>query len=89
MSSLCTGETALGHHCHPINNKRALEEARSIIEQAESESLSGNVPEQESHREEIRDIDYMKYEYDFENIVFEGGGAKGIVYVGALEVGVL
>ena len=26
------------------------------------------------------------YEYPFENIVFEGGGAKGLAYIGVLEV---
>lgn len=34
----------------------------------------------------IDKIDYRAYEYPFENLVFEGGGAKGQVYVGALQV---
>ena len=27
-----------------------------------------------------------QYEFPFENIVFEGGGAKGLAYVGAIQV---
>ena len=34
----------------------------------------------------IEDIRYEDYEYEFENIVFEGGGAKGRVYIGCLQV---
>lgn len=36
--------------------------------------------------QQIRDIPYQDYEYPFENIVMEGGGAKGLAYVGALQV---
>lgn len=38
------------------------------------------------HAEVIADIPYQQYEYPFENLVFEGGGAKGQVYIGCLEV---
>ena len=31
-------------------------------------------------------IDVKKYEFPFENLVFEGGGSKGIAYVGAIKV---
>ena len=34
----------------------------------------------------ISEIDYTEYEYPFENFVFEGGGAKGQVYIGCLKV---
>mgnify|MGYP001801457567 CR=1 FL=1 len=82
-----------------VNNRKALEEARHVHQQqtcAKSATCEGDVTEMEAiipttdketgHREDIKHIDYKKYEYDFENIVFEGGGAKGIVYAGALEV---
>lgn len=36
--------------------------------------------------QQILDIPYEEYEYPFENMVMEGGGAKGLVYVGALQV---
>lgn len=32
----------------------------------------------------IRQIEYENYEYPYENIVFEGGGSKGIAYAGAV-----
>ena len=34
----------------------------------------------------ILSIPYADYEYPFENLVFEGGGAKGAVYIGCLQV---
>ena len=37
-------------------------------------------------RRKIDEIDYRDYEYPFENFVFKGGGAKGLVYIGCLEV---
>ena len=33
------------------------------------------------------DTRFQEFEYNFENISFEGGGNKGMAYVGALEVG--
>lgn len=35
---------------------------------------------------QIGQIPYQDYEYPFENLVFEGGGAKGQVYIGGLQV---
>ena len=81
-----------------LNNSEALNAAR-LVRQKSNQSVNSvdkaensdeslfTTPEEKGHRKEIREIDYKQYEYDFENIVFEGGGAKGIVYVGALEVG--
>ena len=37
-------------------------------------------------REAIGSIPYTEYDYPFENLVFEGGGAKGAVYIGCLQV---
>lgn len=37
-------------------------------------------------QQDISAIPYAEYEYPFENLVFEGGGAKGQVYVGCLRV---
>lgn len=34
----------------------------------------------------IEDLYMSKHEYPFENLVFEGGGSKGMAYVGALQV---
>ena len=34
----------------------------------------------------IRLIEYENYEYPFENVVFEGGGNKGLAYCGAVKV---
>lgn len=31
-------------------------------------------------------VDYALYEYSFENLIFEGGGNKGLAYCGAIEV---
>lgn len=36
--------------------------------------------------ETILNIRYQDYEFPFENLVFEGGGAKGQVYIGCLKV---
>ena len=96
--SCCKGLGYLSHHV--INNRKALEEARHVLHQqscaqsapcgedvTEEEAIIPTTDKEQGHREDIKLIDYQKYEYDFENIVFEGGGAKGIVYVGALEVG--
>ena len=82
-----------------VNNRKALEEARHVLHQqtcaqsapcgedvAEVEAIIPTTDKEIGHREDIKLIDYQKYEYDFENIVFEGGGAKGNVYAGALEV---
>ena len=32
-------------------------------------------------------VDISLYEYPFENIVFGGGGAKGLAYCGVIQVG--
>ena len=75
-------------------NKEALKHARQSARQrrakdsVHNELLNVKYNPVHPEYEEIRAIDYMKYNYDFENIVFEGGGAKGAVYVGALEVSV-
>ena len=42
--------------------------------------------ERDEVRRKIDEIDYREYEYPFENFVFKGGGAKGQVYIGCLEV---
>ena len=34
----------------------------------------------------VLEAHYQDYDYPFENLVFEGGGAKGQVYVGCLQV---
>ena len=34
----------------------------------------------------VLEAHYHDYDYPFENLVFEGGGAKGQVYVGCLQV---
>lgn len=39
-------------------------------------------------KKNIADIAYEEYEYPFENLVFEGGGAKGQVYVGCVKVSI-
>ncbi|XP_071966234.1 uncharacterized protein [Antedon mediterranea] len=39
-----------------------------------------------SDNSSIMDINYTDYQYPFENIVFEGGGNKGIAYAGAIRV---
>ena len=95
--SCCKGSGYPSHHV--VNNRKALEEARHVLHQqtcaqsapcgedvAEMEAIIPTTDKEQGHREDIKLIDYQKYEYDFENIVFEGGGAKGIVYAGALEV---
>ena len=75
-------------------NKETLKHARQSARQrrakdsVHNELLNVKYNPVHPEYEEIRAIDYMKYNYDFENIVFEGGGAKGAVYVGALEVSV-
>ena len=38
-----------------------------------------------SHEEDV----YKDFQFPFENLVFEGGGNKGMAYVGALQVGIL
>ena len=34
----------------------------------------------------VLEAHYHDYDYPFENLVFEGGGAKGQVYIGCLQV---
>ena len=44
----------------------------------------------ESGHLEEQDIDKLKdLNYPFQNIVLEGGGSKGLAYVGALEVSLI
>ena len=38
------------------------------------------------YSEKIKEL--KGHQYQFENIVFEGGGAKGMAYVGVMEVSV-
>ena len=44
----------------------------------ESKFLEGN--------RTLEDLYISNHEYPFENLVFEGGGSKGMAYVGALQV---
>lgn len=84
-------------HHHKPSNREALKAATLARQQSyqrtdsvdrveNSRDSQFTTPEERGHRKHIRNIDYKKYEYKFDNIVFEGGGAKGIVYVGVLEV---
>ncbi|XP_035662131.1 uncharacterized protein LOC118406311 [Branchiostoma floridae] len=36
--------------------------------------------------DEEEDDEFLKYDFPFENLVFEGGGARGVAYVGTLRV---
>ena len=49
-------------------------------------SLSTSISRIREKEDEIQEIRYQDYEYPFENIAFEGGGAKGIVYMGVMKV---
>ena len=49
-------------------------------------SLSTSIGRIREKEDEIQEIQYQDYEYPFENIAFEGGGAKGIVYMGVMKV---
>ena len=48
--------------------------------------FSVSVEDLRSRAERIKRIPYKEYEYPFENIVFEGGGPKGAVYLGVMQV---
>ena len=37
----------------------------------------------------VRFIEFENYDYPFENVVFEGGGNKGLAYCGAVRVSML
>ena len=52
-------------------------------------SRPGNIATSKNKEENVNkhDLDKIKgYDYPFTNIVMEGGGSKGMAYVGALEV---
>ena len=49
-------------------------------------SVTESVNKRKAQHQHILDIRYEDYEYPFENIAFEGGGTKGMVYMGALQV---
>ena len=37
-------------------------------------------------QDQISKIQYLDYEFPFENLALEGGGVKGLVYAGAMQV---
>ena len=49
-------------------------------------SVEESVNKIKAQHQHILDIPYEDYEYPFENIAFEGGGCKGLVYLGVLQV---
>ena len=49
-------------------------------------SVSESVNKIRAEQDLISEIPYLDYQFPFENIALEGGGVKGIVYCGALEV---
>lgn len=70
---------------------RQLEEdmqdgASNHLSRSAFKQFKQSLNELQEEDQEIADIDYEKYEYPFENLVFEGGGAKGQGYVGCCEV---
>ena len=50
------------------------------------QSVSKSVNKMKAEHEQISEIPYLDYEFPFENIALEGGGVKGLVYCGAMEV---
>lgn len=44
------------------------------------------VSHHETVNKHVKDIMYEEYDYPFENLCFEGGGVKGLVYAGAYKV---
>ena len=57
----------------------------ALSEQARAK-VSRRAANMEAINKQIEEIPYLEYEYPFENVAFEGGGAKGMVYVGAYRV---
>ena len=57
----------------------------ALSEQARAK-VSRRAANMEAVNKQIEEIPYLEYEYPFENVAFEGGGAKGMVYVGAYRV---
>ena len=62
----------------PIQHNRMSRRAR--------ESYQDSLENLRIQRNAIMDIRYKDYVYPFENLVFEGGGAKGQCYIGCLKV---
>lgn len=70
----------MGHNMSCSRNEQESQEPQIIAEVCEP-IASSKKPDQ---RAELGDL--LKYDYPFENLVFEGGGNKGVAYVGALMV---
>lgn len=58
---------------------------KRLSEQA-IDSYNDSLENMRAESESIAEIPFRDYEFPFENMVFEGGGAKGQVYIGCLKV---
>jgi hypothetical protein len=57
----------------------------SLSEDAKK-SVSESVNRMKAEQDQISEIPYLDYEFPFENLALEGGGVKGLVYAGAMQV---
>lgn len=83
-----TGRHANGSSTSVAANPKteALRQKLMRISSSAERHCKDSINSLKSQAESIVEIDYKKYEYPFENLVFEGGGAKGQVYIGCLQV---
>jgi len=58
----------------------------TVLSKAARKQFEKSVDKIIAQSDKISQIPYEEYEYPFENLVFEGGGAKGQVYVGCMQV---
>ncbi|XP_067948270.1 uncharacterized protein [Watersipora subatra] len=58
----------------------------ATISQPARAQVMSTAQEMDEKAKQIAEISYKDYDYPFENLVFEGGGAKGQVYIGCLQV---
>ena len=53
----------------------------------DSYPMTDSVVDLKDSQIEFDDLEFTDYELHFENLVFEGGGNKGLAYIGAIMVG--
>lgn len=59
----------------------------NTVSQSAHIDLVKHLQEANSSQHCLDEIDFWNYDYPFENLVFEGGGAKVHTYIGAIKVG--
>lgn len=74
--------------CMKTKNRSSVAHSRALINtasQAAHRELVDHL-QKNSSQHCLDDVDFRHYDYPFENLVFEGGGAKVHTYIGAIKV---